>query len=325
MRPYCFLMLFFWLLSGLVAEAGATVEEEATAVSSEATEEVPEGWLLPGARAGLRGSAYWLVANVDGWFGDKPFSNGGRLEGALQARGLYREDDGYSTDLRYKLRVRMPNLSQRAYLFAGRDNEQELIRDEAEAFRRRQQLEPEDRRQDQTFFAGLGYFLREDLDLRLGVRSLHQPYTQARYRKAWWFGEKSNLGFRQTLFLAVDDGLGGTTSLDYARALSKRVALRWRNSATVSTEIAGLSWSTSLGLFQAFGRQRELSLEALAGGETGTPVAVRRYGLRSTWSQPLHRDWLLGELSVGHFWPRDAGHLKRQRSWAVGLGLELLF
>ncbi len=281
--------------------------------------------MLSATRAGLQGSAYWLVANVDGWFGDHPFGDGGRIWGSVRTLGLYREDDGYSTDLRYKLRVRMPNLSERAYLFIGRDNEQELIRDESEPFRRHRQLEREDRREDQTFFAGLGYFLREDVDLRLGVRSLHRPYGQARYRKEWWFGENSNLEFRQTIFLAVADGLGATSSLDYARALSKQVALRWRNSATVSTEIDGLAWSTSLGLYQAFSRQRELSLEALVGGETGASVAVRQYGLRSTWSQPLYRDWLIGELIAGYFRPRSDDDSERRSVWAVGLELELLF
>lgn len=307
------------------AETGAVAYGTSTSAAEQAAGDGAEGGLLAGARAGLRGSAYWLATNIDSWFGDRPFVEGGRAWGSLRLRGLYREDDGFNHDLRYRLRLRMPNLSERAYVFIGRDNEQELVRDEAEAFRRRRQLLPEDRGDDQTFFAGLGYFLRDNVDLRLGVRGTYRLYSQARYRRAWWVTEKSNLEFRQTLFLAVEEGLGATSSLDYARAINQRIALRWRNSATFSSETDGVAWNSGLGLFQAFSGQRELSLEALIHGETAAPVSIRQYGLRSVWRQPLYRDWLLGEVIVGHFWPRGDDSPKRQSSWAAGLELELQF
>jgi len=290
-----------------------------------APEESDDIRVLTAARAGLHGSAFWLVENVDGWFGEKPFEEEGRVSGSLRIRGLYREDDGFSTDVRYRLRVQMPNVSETAYLFIGRDNEEELVRDESSAFARSQLLLPESRSEDQTFFAGIGYFLRDNLDLRLGVRGGYKVFAQARYRKIWWLTDDANLEFRQTLFLAVDQGLGTTSALDYAYALTPRTAFRWRNSATISTETDGAEWSTSLGLFQAFDRQRQLSAEVLAGGETDARVPTREYGVRGIWSQPVYRDWMLGELILGHFWPRDDDDPERERSWAVGLGVEIRF
>ena len=304
---------------------GAHGDEEAIEEEEEAIEEPDDIKVLTAARTGLHGSAYWLVENVDGWFGERPFEEGGRVSGSLRVRGLYREDDGFSNDVRYRLRVQMPNVSETAYIFLGRDNEEELVRDESGTFARSQLLLPESGSDDQTFFAGIGYLLRDNLDLRLGVRSGYKLFAQARYRKIWWLTDDANLEFRQTLFLAVDQGLGTTSALDYAYALTPRTAFRWRNSVTLSTETDGAGWSTSLGLFQAFGRERKLSLEVLAGGETDAPVPTREYGVRSIWSQPVYRDWVVGELILGHFWPREDDDLERDRTWAAGLGVEMQF
>ncbi|TVP76561.1 hypothetical protein [Thioalkalivibrio sp.] len=293
--------------------------------ADEAVEEPDEIKVLTAARAGLYGASYWLVENVDSWFGEIPFEEDGRVSGSLRVRGLYREDDGFSNDVRYRLRVQMPNVSETAYLFIGRDNEEELVRDESSAFARSQSLLPESRSDDQTLFAGIGYFLRDNLDLRLGVRGGYKLFAQARYRKIWWLTDDANLEFRQTLFLAVDQGLGTTSAFDYAQALTPRTAFRWRNSATISTETDGAGWSTSLGLFQAFDKQRELSLEVLARGETDAPVPTREYGVRGIWSQPIYRDWMLGEVILGHFWRRDDDDPERESSWAAGLGIEMRF
>jgi hypothetical protein len=292
----------------------------------EEMEEDPEEIeVLVATRRGLYGSAYWLVKNVDGWFGDKPFEEGGRVSGALRVRTLYREDEGFDTDFRYRLRVQMPNVSEFGYVFLGRDNEQELIRDEDETFRRQQQLLPESRSEDQTFFVGIGRMVRENVDLRLGVRGGYKVYAQARYRTIWWLTEASNIEYRQTLFLAVGDGLGTTAGLSYAHSLNQHTAFRWRNTATFGTETAGVEWGTSLGLFRTLGDVRELSFEILANGDTDGSVPVEEYGLRAIYSQPIYRDWIIGELIGGYFWPRTDIDPTRDQTVAVGLGVELRF
>jgi hypothetical protein len=338
MRLGIVLAIGIWLLSaqGLSAEAGVTPYDaldeippsDDTSVEEAEPDEVDdtdEIKALTATREVLYDSAYWLVENVDSWFGDKPFEEEGRVSGAVRVRLLYREDDGYSTDSRFKLRVKMPNLSERAYVFIGRDNEQELVTDQSGAFTREQLLLPESRSNDQTFFVGLGYAVRDNLDFRAGVRGGYKLYTQARYRKAWWLTEASNVDYRQTVFLAVDDGLGTTTSLDYAYAFNPRTAFRWQNSGTFGTETDGIAWSTSLGLFRRVGGHRELSVEALANGETDDRIDTREYGVRGIWRRPIHQDWVVGELILGHFWPREDDDPERQRSWAVGIGVELMF
>ncbi|HNQ76133.1 MAG TPA: hypothetical protein PKM39_05785 [Pseudothauera hydrothermalis] len=38
-----------------------------------------------------------------------------------------------------------------------------------------------------------------------------------------------------------------------------------------------------------------------------------------------HRDWLIGELIGGHFWPRDRDDAAPGRRWAGGASIELRF
>jgi hypothetical protein len=52
---------------------------------------------------------------------------------------------------------------------------------------------------------------------------------------------------------------------------------------------------------------------------------MREYGVRGIWSQPVYRDWVFGELILGHFRPKQDDDIERQRSWAAGLGVEIQF
>ncbi|WP_019568017.1 hypothetical protein [Thioalkalivibrio sp. ALMg13-2] len=299
----------------------------ATAHASEdiGTGESGQQWLHQ-TRDGTRDLTYWLVRNVDGWFGDKPFDDsGGEAGGRIQIGGLHREDKGFKASTRFRLDVTMPNVNERVYLFVGRGAGDELVQDQPETFSRAQLLLPEDRDEDQTYFGGLGYHLREHVDLRLGIRGGYKPYAQARYRRIFWPTDATTLDFRETLFVSTGDGIGATSSLDLAHALTERRAFRWRNSATVSSETRGAAWSTAMGVFHTFGPEREISLEALANGETARPVKVREYGLRGIYRQPVYRDWLIGEVILGHFWPRGDRDPDRREAWALGLKIEMIF
>nr|WP_237251648.1 hypothetical protein [Thioalkalivibrio nitratireducens] len=281
---------------------------------------------LETTRRGVDTTANWLVRGVDGWFGDKPFDeSGGEVSGSVYVRGLQREDEGFKARVRFRLDVTMPNVNERAFVFLGRDNEAELVTDQPDTFRRAQLLLPESRTDDSTFFAGIGYFLRDNVSLRAGVRGGYKLYSQARYQKDWWPTEQSRLEFTETIFLAVRDGLGSTTALDYGYAFADDFGFRWRNSATFSTETDGVAWATALGTLKTFPKQRELSLDVLANGETDYDVSVREYGVRGIYRRPVYRDWLLGEVILGYFWPREDDDPDRREAWALGLATEMRF
>ena len=285
----------------------------------------PEEEVLESTRRSLRSTTEWLASGVDSWFGDKPFSNGGKVtDGRLGLSLLTRQHESPEFSVRFNARVRLPNAEDRAYLFLGRDDQRDVIADKPDAFSRQQRLLRENAA-DRSFFAGLGFFVHESVQLRLGLRGGLKPYAQARYERPWQLGNGDRLDFRETLFWTVDDRVGSTTALSYEHAFSSTLAARWLNSATVTQRIKKFDWSTSLGAYQLFGDQRLLSLEALANGLQGSGVAVSDYGLQLKWEQPIHKDWLLGEILLGHFWPRPDAQSERLRAWAIGASVKMKF
>jgi hypothetical protein len=317
------------LLLSICAAAGvqaATPEAGNPSAGTAATSPPPAANVLDRSRTHVQDFTGWLGEEVNSWFGDRPFSEGkGVTGGSMGLRTLWRQDDGVQTHVRIRARFDLPNLRDKAYLFLGRDNERELITDQPEIFSREQQLLQQSRREDQTAFVGLGYALLDHLDFRVGIRGGYKAYTQVRYRQQWMLSAADRAEFRETLFWSVSEGFGSTTTLDYDHAYSPTLALKWRNAATISEKHDRMAWSSSLGVFRTFGDDRILSLDALVNGQSGSKVDVEEYGLRMKWSQPVYRDWLLAELIVGHFWPRHQDDSERDRSWAVGAGLEVRF
>jgi hypothetical protein len=78
-----------------------------------------------------------------------------------------------------------------------------------------------------------------------------------------------------------------------------------------------------VGSYKSFGNQRLLALEALIQGQQGSGVFATDLGLQTRWEQPVHENWLLGEVVVGHFWPRLDAQTARRGAWALGLGLKM--
>lgn len=291
-------------------------------VSPEAAQE--EG-VLDTTRSQVRGFSLWLGESVNDWFGDRPFEDGGRVtNGRLGLRNLWRQDEGWDTNVRFRARFDLPNLRDKAYVFIGRQNERELLTDQSEAFTREQLLLEERRREDQTGFAGLGVALRKNIDFRVGVRGGLKVFTQARYRKQWALSDQDRIEFRETIFWNNKDKFGSTTALDYEHAFTPKLSLHWQNATTISENTDDFAWGSSLGLFRRFGDDRMLSGEMVVTGETGAEETVDEYGVRMKWTQPVYRDWLIGEFIVGHYWPQREDR-ERDKSWALGVNLEMRF
>jgi hypothetical protein len=308
---------------GALAAGVACAQTDDTAVSpAAAAEEKP---LLETTRRTVRSTTEWLARGVDSWFGDKPFEDGGQVShGRLSVGVLKRFGERTESTLRFNARFRLPNIEERAYVFIGRDDERELVSDRPDAVSRPQRLVAPSR-EDQSFFAGLGVSLRDSIDLRLGFRGGPKPYAQARYLEDWPLSDADLLTFKQTLFWSVDDHLGSTTAVSVERAYSSVLAARWLNTATITRRTDRFEWSSVLGAYRTFGDQRLLSLETLVTGVQGSGVGVSDAGVRAKWEQPVYKDWLIGELIVGHFWPRPDRASPRESVWALGGGLRMKF
>lgn len=304
------------------AATGAALAEAAAAAAAAAVAADP---VFEPTRQTVRSTTEWLARGVDGWFGDKPFSEGGKVsDGRLSVFVLSRQHERPDLSVRFNARVWLPNLEDRAYLFLGRDDNRQTVTDQPDAFSRQQRLLKENAA-DTSFFAGLGFALQDSVQFRVGFHGGLKPYAHARYGHTWQPGGPNRVDFRETLFWTLDDRFGSTTALSYEHAYSPTLVLRWLNSATITQDSKKFEWSSSLGAYQSFGDQRLLSLEALGSGLQSSGVPVTDIGVQVKWEQPVHKDWLLGEILVGHFWPRANVLVERSRAWALGAGLKMKF
>lgn len=305
--------------------ASAKPEAAAASAPGAASAGTADEGLMERTRESVRSTTEWLARGVDSWFGDIPFEKGGSVtEGRLGVGVLRREVEGTSVNVRFNARLRLPNLEHRAYAFIGRDNQREVIADTPGALTRQQRL-LEERPQDQSFFAGLGLPVSDKVDFRLGVRGGLKPYAQTRYRQPWHLSDRDLVEFRQTVFWALSERFGSTTVLSYERAVSATLGIRWLNAATITQATRNYEWSSVLGAYRSFGEDRLLSLETLISGRPGTGVDVSDYGAQVKWEQRVYKDWLLGEVIVGHFWPRKDAVSERVPSWAFGGNLKMRF
>lgn len=284
------------------------------------------GGALQATRRAVRGATEWLAHGVDSWFGDKPFEEGGEVsQGRLNLHLNLRQGEDPDVRLRFGARMRLPNLErQSSYLFVGRDDPKEVVKDRPDEFSP-QQLLLRQEVADPSFFAGLGLSLYDLVDFRIGFRGGLKPYVQARYRQAWSLSAADLIEFRQTFFWSIDERFGSTTTLAASHAFSPTLSSRWLNTATITQDSRVFEWSSIVGTYKSFGAQRTGSLELIFTGEQNSGVPVSDYGLQARWEQPIYEDWLLVEVTVGHFRPRDTAQDERGREWAVGSGLTMRF
>jgi len=313
------------LLRCLPLWAGLTLSPGLQAQAPASPEATTDSGALERSRATVRHTTEWLARHVDGWFGDKPFSAGGGVtDGELSLNLLQREKEGSAFNVGFNARFRLPNVENHSYVFIGRDNPDEVVADTPKEFSRQERLLP-DAAENRSFFAGIGVALREVLELRVGVRGGLKPYAQARYRYVWQFNPQDRVEFRETVFWTLRDQLGSTTALSYEHPYTSTLVFRWLNAATITQQSKALLWSSGAGLAQSYGDQRVLTGDMVVSGHNNASYPVAEYGLQGKWQQPVYENWLIGHVIVGHFWPRTDALSPRDRRWAAGCGVKMLF
>ncbi len=281
--------------------------------------------LLESTRGSVRSTAEWLARVVDGRFGDKSFDQFGKVSnGRVDLSLRKRQGEPRQLDLRFNASFRLPNLEDRVHVFVGNDDQRDVVTDNPQAFSQQQRL-LESRPADHSFFAGLKIPILDSFEFRLGMHGVLKPFAQMSYDRSWKATEDDVFEFRETLFWTLDDHFGSTTVGSYVHAFTPTLFARWLNSATITRAADRFAWNSSLGAYQTFGEQRVLSLEALLSGVQGSGVGVSEYGVQLRWEQAIYRTWLLGEVALGHFWPRKDAFSERIGVWGLGATLKMKF
>ncbi|HET8869016.1 MAG TPA: hypothetical protein VFM48_01095, partial [Aquabacterium sp.] len=164
-------------------------------------------------RESVRSTVEWLASGIDKRFGDKPFSDGGKVtDGQIGLSFLNREGHSSHMNLRFNARFKLPNLSKIPYLFVGNDDARDVVTDQPDRRPLRDVIR-ELNTADNSFFAGVGVWLAESVDLRIGFRGALKPYVQARLRHGWQLTPYDWVEARETVFYTIQDRAGSTTAL----------------------------------------------------------------------------------------------------------------
>lgn len=281
-------------------------------------------------QAGLYRTMCLSAARFDGFFGNARFDDEYQATyGSIVVGALWDERDQWDPSLRFKVRLRLPQLSERFNAFIGRVDPEEQVtelRDDFDSLPRQF-----GRRDDDAVLFGLGYsqpgrgggYFDSDIGVKLDFPM--DPYVKGRYRLALPFLQRNMLRLRETIFWQDSEGLGTTTRVDLERLLAEQWLVRWTGSGTLTENTEGIRWFSNATLYQNLGSNRALAYQAGISGESDRDVAVADYGLRVIYRQRIHREWLFLELRSSLTWPRETPLEHREPNWGAGVGLELLF
>jgi len=271
------------------------------------------------------GATLWF----DGLFGERHLASARRAHGRIEVSTANSEFEGEETRVRFDARVQLPALEERLSLFIGRDNEDDVARDRSEGLGLRSQSDQ--LQQVEDFFAGIGFKLREDYNLRsefrVGVRGVRHPVVFMQVRNTWTAYEDDNdqIALRVTPFVNHLDGAGVTVGTDYDRALAPQLLFRWSSIGTVTEETSGMPWRSAFLLYRSLRNYSAIALETFWRGATAAPEPLLEYGVRTIYRQPILKRRLFAELVVGYSWPRIDPALEREGSAGATFGLEMPF
>ena len=272
------------------------------------------------------------VAWFDGFFGDRRFDReSGRTFGRIGLSAFWDQRDGIDPKLRFRARLALPQLEERASLMIGRGSDQELIEERPDL----QDAVPGNFNsvEDDSFLVGLGYNrgqgLKRGFDFSVGVkvRLPPEPYVKAAFRRAWELSESTLLRIRPLAYWRYEEGVGTTLNVDIDHLFTKTSMLRWSNTANISQdpEVNGARWLTYLSLFRALSNRRAISYHVLAGGETEDEVKLQNYGFELRYRQRILREWLFIEFLTSLTWPKEFVTEQRESNIGVGVGFEMYF
>lgn len=281
-------------------------------------------------QAGLYRRTCLMVAGFDGFFGNARFDDQYEAtHGSLAVGTLWDERDHWDPSVRFRVSVRLPQLSARANAFVGRGDPEEYVTELRDDFDTlpRQFGDAE----DDAVLLGLGYrqpgTAGGHFDASVGAKLdwPPAPYAKVAYFIAQPLLERNLLRFRETLFWRDEDGFGSTTRVDVERLLTEDLLVRWTGLGTYSQETEGLRWFSNLTLYQNLGDRRALAYQVGASGESENDVSLTDYGLRVIYRRSVYRDWLILELRSSVGWPQETLSESREANWGAGVALEMQF
>ncbi|MDJ0939180.1 MAG: hypothetical protein QNJ00_05410 [Woeseiaceae bacterium] len=267
----------------------------------------------------------------DGLFGSSNVECAGKVRYGYVGTGLrWDERDGTKARFRFKAKIALPALNERARLVVGRVDTNDFVDgsddDNIDSLPARfNDIE------DQEFVLGLGFGntggLRKGWDFGVGVklRSPVEPYAKLSYHWNPVVAERWLWRITPQAFAQKERGSGFSLSNIVDFAISERWLIRSWSIGVVEDEVEGTAWTSKLTAYQSLSLDRAFAYSVYASGETENEVELLDYGAEVRYRRSVFRPWVFMELSTSLSWPREFLIEERERNIGVGVEFNMLF
>lgn len=252
----------------------------------------------------------WPTQWLDGVFGDADDQSRGVAGTSVRVVGaqLFRDDGERDSDVRFRVRVHLPNLEHRLSLVLASEREFE---DENAGLQGSPETTGDN--EDNAARAGLRWVLATadnmDIDMDVGVRSDIKLYWRGRYRQQRQVSEYWSARLEETVDWRDLKGWRSRTVVDFDRPLSRHRLFRSTSFVEISEENIqegrGWRWQQSAVLGVELNRREALRYLVSMDGFTRPNTRVENYRAGVTYRRNIWRPWFFYELEPYLLWPRE--------------------
>lgn len=267
----------------------------------------------------LTDSMDYTVQQLDSFFAldNSTMYEHARAEGRIRLSWEPRSRDLADTDLRFRIRVKLPSLKNRVDLMLS-DNEDYQRDNNINAAR-----DPAFRGGDSTT---LSLRFRRDIDShfshRIGAGRRDQLYVKSQYENVWGISSRWALRYDTELYYYTRDRLGAElgSSLQYISPGDH--VMRFNHRFYFRDESNDWLWRHELQQLQPIDTHNALVYSVLVEGYSQPNYRVEEVYTSMRWRTNPTRDWLYFEVEPFVLWLRDEGF---KPSYGVALRVEAFY
>lgn len=257
-------------------------------------------------------SALWF----DDFFtlGDDENPNKARGEARIRLGWEPRTRDFSEHVSRLKIRVKLPNLKNRADLVLS-DYDDDRPEHELQASGNNNFT------RENRFSLALRWRAKPDSGLshRIGAGRGLQVFAKSRYRDAFSLSDKTILRWETSAYLYSSDGLGADFSWQLNHNANKNSIFRWNNHFYFRDRTNDWLWQHSVQKLTQFNEKNALITGFYIEGLSQPNYRLEEYLLSMKWRKNALRKWLFYEVEPFILWRRDEGF---SASYGIALRLE---
>ncbi|WP_354667972.1 hypothetical protein [Paraglaciecola arctica] len=263
----------------------------------------------------VNSSAMWF----DDYFELKEFDHDEEATGEARIRLGWEPRSRHLNEFetRVKIRVRLPNLKNRADLVFS-DYEDDRQNNDLQSSGNNEFTERN------RFSLALRWRSSPESGLshRIGVGRRLQAFVKSRYRHSHLLSEKTKLNWETSGYLYSNDGLGANFSWQLSHSVTKNSIFRWNNHFYFRDHSNDWLWQHNVQKLTQFDEKNALISGFYIEGLSRPNYRLEEYLVSLRWRKNTLRKWLFYEVEPFIMWRRDESF---SASYGIALRLEGYF